>query len=400
MLDCKKDFPLFRDNADIVFLDNGASTQRPSFVVDGVNEYINHHYANIHRGLYEISEESEEYYHASKEKCAEVLWCKASEIIYTYNSTYGFNIIAQSLVKTWILGKGDSVLLGVWEHHSNIVPWQILAEMFGFEVKFVDIDDNHDIDRDDFAEKYDDSVKVVSFNQVSNVSGKIYDMKQVKSKLREDTFFIVDWSQGIPHFQSNMEEIWCDCYIFTGHKLMAYSGIGVIYLKQSWIRDLQPMMWWGGTVKDVTTGNCELVNNNEKFEFGTPNLIGAVSLLKAFEYMDKIGGYEKIEEHEQALIKYTLEKFAKLEDKVKLVGPTNSEERVGCFSFVVVWMENFNLVSEKFAEKNICVRCGGHCAYPLHHHIGLKWTCRMSLYIYNDFGDVDKFFEVLEEIIK
>jgi len=397
MLNCKQDFPLFQNDPDVVFLDNGASTQRPDYVIDGVDEYIKNHYANIHRGVYKLSEDSEEYYHASKEKCAEFLNCKASEIIYTYNATYWLNIIAQSLVRSKILGEGDAVLLGIWEHHSNIVPRQILAEMFGFEVRFLEIDENYNIDRNDFEKKYDDKVKVVSLCHVSNVSWKIYDLKEVKSKLREDTFFMADGSQAMPHFAVDVQDF--DAYVFTGHKMMVYSWPVVIYLKKERIKTLQPMMGGWGTVKDVTQDGHEIKNNNEKFEFGTPNMIGAVSLLKTFEYIEKIWGYEKIRAHEQELTVYALDKFAELGDKIQLLGPTDPKERVWCFSFFIPEITNFNVIGEKFAEHNICIRCGAHCAYPLHRFVDMPGTCRASLFLFNDKSDIDKFFEVLHKII-
>jgi len=400
MLDIKKDFPLFDYDPDIVFLDSGASTQRPQYVIDGVDEYIKTSYANIHRWSYELSEKSEEYYHASKEKCGEVLGCKASEIIYTYNATYGINLISQSLFRSKILQKGDAVLVGIWEHHANVVPRQVLEEMFGIEVRFVNIDKNYDIDRDDFDAKYDDKVKIVSFGQVSNVTGKIYDIKEIKSKLREDTFFMVDGSQGIQHFATQVKEVDCDCYIFTGHKMMAYSWIWVVYLDKKWIKELTPMIGWGWTIADVSTSGCTFTTWPDKFEAGTPNMIGAVSVLKAFEYMEKIGWYEEILKHEQELIKLTLARFEKLKDKVTLVGPWKAEERAWCFSFSIPSMPNFNLIWEKFAEKNICVRCGAHCAYPLHRFLEQKGTCRMSLLFFNDKRDIERFFEVLEEIVE
>jgi len=394
----KKDFPIFQNNSWIVFLDNGASVQKPSIVIDGVKDYLENSYANIHRWYYSLSEKSEEYFHESKEETAKMIGCYENEIIYTYNATYAFNLIAQTLVQSQKLQKWDTVLVGIWEHHSNIVPRQILAETFWFSVKFINIDQQHKINWADFKEKYDDTVKVVSCSHVSNVSWKIYDIKKIKAKLRSDTFFIVDGSQAIPHFQVNLSEIGCDAYIFTWHKMMANTWIGILFLKRERIKSLNPMMWWWWTIKNVTTKGCELAKDNEKFELGTPNLTWAVSLLKAREYIKKIG-YKNIWQHEQELVSYTLEKFEKISDKVTLIWPKEAKERVGAFSFVIPSLKNFNVVGEKFAEQNICVRCGWHCAYPLHYTLDVPWTCRMSLYIYNTHSDIDKFFEVLKSFV-
>jgi len=396
----KKDFPIFANNPGLVFLDNGASTQKPQMVIDGVSEFVAHDYANIHRGMYSLSERSEELYHKSKEAVAEFIGCKFSEIIYTYNSTYGINLIAQSLVKSKFLKKWDVVLLGIWEHHANILPWQNLAQEYGFEVRFIEMNSDYDIDWEDFEKKYDEKVKVVAVSQTSNVTGKIYNVKKIGEKLREETFFLVDGSQSVPNFAVNVAQIDCDCLVFTGHKMMAYTGIGVVYLKKEYIKNLTPMIVGGGTIEDVSTEWYSLIGNSDKFEAGTPNLIGAVSLLKAIEYITSLWGIEKIFESEQVLVKYALDKFEALKWKVELVWPSVSTDRIGVFSFVIPEMKNFNMIWEKFAEANICIRCGGHCAYPLHKFLQKEGTCRMSLYVYNDKSDVDKFFEVLEEIVK
>jgi len=274
----KSDFPIFANNPWLVFLDNAASTQKPQYVIDGVSEFVASSYANIHRWLYSLSEKSEEAYHHSKELVGELLNCKASEIIYSYNSTYGINLIAQSLVVSDILQKWDVVLLGIREHHANILPRQILAQRKWFTIEFFTITDEYEIDRDDFDQKYSDKVKVVSVAHVSNVTGKIYDVKKIQSKLRDDTFFLVDGSQSVPNFPVDVQDIDCDCLVFTGHKMMAYTGIGVVYLKKEWIKKLVPIIRWGWTIEDVSTEGHTLLGNSDKFEAGTPNIIWAVSL--------------------------------------------------------------------------------------------------------------------------
>ena len=394
----KKDFPIFEHNPWLVFLDNGASCQKPKIVIDGVSEFVAHDYANIHRGLYSLSERSEKVYHESKTAMARLLGCKASEIFYTYNSTYAINIIAWSLVKSRFLQKWDIVLLGIWEHHADVLPWQILAEEYGFEVKFFGMRDDYTIDRNDFAQKYTDHVKVVACSQVSNVTGQIYDVKKLKQQLRDDTFFLIDGSQSVPHFAVDVMDIGCDALVFTGHKMMAYTGIWGAYLKKDWIKKLSPMIAGGGTIEDVSVTGHIFASGTDKFEAGTPNIIGAVSLLKALEYIDTLGGMQKIREHEQILVKKILDGFKQLAGKVELIGTFVSEKRVGAFSFVVPHQSNFNKIWEIFADHNIAVRCGWHCAYPLHKPLGIGGTCRMSTYIYNDDQDIEKFFEVLSEI--
>ncbi len=393
----KKDFPIFKNNPWLVFLDNASSTQKPKYVIDGVSDFVGSSYANIHRGMYELSEKSEEAYYHSKELVGELLNCKVSEIIYSYNSTYGINLIAQSLVISDVINKWDVVLLGIREHHTNILPRQVLAERKWFTVEFFNITDDYEIDRNDFDQKYTDKVKVVSVGHVSNVTGKIYDVKKIKSKLREDTFFLVDGSQSVPNFPFDVQDIGCDCLVFTGHKMMAYTGIWVVYLKKYWIKKLVPMIRGWGTIEDVSVEWHSLMTNSDKFEAGTPNIIWAVSLGKALEYIKSIWGMKQIREHEQKLVKLCLDGFAKFKDKLEILWPTNMD-RVAVFSFVLNNNTNFQNVGEKFAEHNIAIRCGWHCAYPLHKRFKKPWTCRMSGYIYNDESDIVKFFEILAKI--
>ena len=395
----KSEFPIFQNNPGLIFLDNGASTQKPQMVIDGVSEFVSTNYSNIHRGLYRISENAENLYHQSKEKLAQFINAQTKEIIYTYNSTYAFNLVIQALVNSKKIWIWDKVLIWMWEHHSNILARQNLSKIFWFTVEFVNIDENTDLDRDNFQKKYTDAVKVVSFSQVSNVTGTIIDVKRVKSLLRDDTFFMVDGSQSVPHFKVDVQEIGCDALIMTWHKMLAYSWLWMLYLKHQRIKELEPMILWGGTVKDVSTTDYSLQSNAEKWEAGTPNVIWAVSLLKALEWIEHYGGIDKMWEHEQMLVKRGLQFFEKMKEKFRLIGSFSCENRVGVFSFVKIsWDSNFNRVGEVLAAHNICVRTGGHCAYPLHKALNIGGTTRISTYVYNDLEDLEKTFEVLEEL--
>ncbi len=399
MKNLKSDFPIFANNPGLVYLDNAASTQKPKFVIDAVSDFVSRDYANIHRWLYSLSERSEEIYHKSKEEVSKFINCKTSEIFYSYNSTYGINIVAQALANSWFLKKWDNILLGIREHHSDILPWMILSEKFGFWIRFIWIWDDYDIDRDDFDTKYDETVKLIACAQISNVTWWIYDMKKLKSKINSETFFMVDWSQSVPNISVDVKDIWCDCLVFTWHKMMAYTGIWAVYLELDWIKKLMPMFGWWGTVQDVSQDSYEFFSTNEKFESWTPNIIWAVSLLKSIEYIQSIWWIEFIRENEFKLIEYALDKFKSLSEKVKLIWPLDAKNRIGVFSFNIPSNKNQNMIWETFAEKDICIRCGGHCAYPLHKFLNKNWTCRMSLYIYNDKEDIDKFFDILESII-
>ena len=399
----KSDFPLIVNHPEILYLDNAATTQKPSMVIDGVSEFVKNEYANIHRWHYDLSEKSEIHYEHSKELVAELLNCSHKEVLYTANATASFNLLAQTLVNSNILKKWDTVLLGVWDHHANILPWMALSKLFWFKVKFFWLTEKYEIDYDDFKKKYTDDVKIVSCWWVSNVTGGICDVKKVKSLLREDTFYVVDASQAVPNMLIDFQDIGCDALVFTAHKMMAYTWLGILVLKRHFVKELEPLAIWWWTINDVSVDEYVLRKWRWKYEAWTPNIIWAVSFEYAMEYIkslwlgDMKKGMRVIELHEQELTKYGIQKFKELEDKIKLIGPENN--RMPVFSFIIKGQENFNQVGEYFAEKWICIRCGWHCAYPLHKNYKIGGTCRMSTYLYNEKEDLDLFFKVLCELV-
>lgn len=391
----RQDFPIFQKNQDLTFLDSTASSQKPTYVIEGIKEYLENNYSNIHRWLYDIAINSEKLYFDSKKKVAEFLNAKSfAEIIYTYNSNYALNLISQTLRFNKVLKAWDKILLSIVEHHSNIVPWQILAKEIWVEIDFVKIDENFNLDLVDFEKKYDENVKVVSITQVSNVTWQIFDLKCVKKLLREDTLFIVDASQSVPHFKVDVQEIWADFVFFTAHKVMADSWIGVIWWKKELLEKFEPVFCWWWAINEVKENNYKSWSLPFKFEPWTPNMTWAVSLLRALEYIENIWGYNKLEEVENDLIKYALDKFNKLE-KINLIWSKNLENRVWVFSFYIPWVHSID-IADQMAENNICIRAWQHCTEPFMDYLGIKSSARMSIYIYNTKNDIDKFFEVLE----
>ena len=405
MSNLKKDFPIFQTHPDLVYLDSTATSQKPSYVIDGVAEYLRSNYANIHRGSYEISETSERLYEESKKITAKYIWANSwKEIIYTANSTYALNLIAQSIWRTGLLKKGDKVLVSIVEHHANIVPWLILKEDYGVNVEFIEIQEDYSLDFEDLESKLDDDVRVVSLAHVANTTGQIFELENV-SKILEKKYttsnkplFIVDGSQSVPHFQVDVQKLWCDALFFTGHKIFADSGIWVLWAKENLLKRLKPIFSGGGAIgyvqKDHFTHSEKLP---DKFEPGTPNLSGAVSLLKAFEYIESIGWYQQLEKREHDLVEYALGKF-QLNTDIHLIGGRNSNTRVWVFTFYIKDIHSFD-ISDYLADHNICIRAGQHCAEPFMQHENQKHTCRMSLHIYNTKTDIDRFFEVLEMAI-
>ena len=445
-MNIKQDFPIFQTHPDLVYLDSTATSQKPDMVIDGVADYLRSSYANIHRGSYDISEVSEKLYEDSKKIVARHIGAESwREVIYTGNSTYALNFLAQSIWRTGLLKKWDTVLVTIVEHHANVVPWLILAEDYGINVEFVGVTDSFDIDYNDFRDKLTDKVKIVSLAHVSNTTGQVFDIANVNSLLlarygKQRPMLIVDGSQSVPHFAVDVDTLWCDAMFFTGHKVFADSWIGVLWAREELLMTLKPIFSGGGAIGEVKQRSFTHSNKlPDKFEPGTPNLGGAVSMLKAFEYIESIGGYKKMEEIERDLVKYSLEKFealnsslqapssqpSPLEEKeqatnrqknaallsskgeeiqrwgccVKLIWSTSSARRVGVFTFVVSWIHSFD-ISDYLAESNICIRAWQHCAEPFMEYVGQQHTCRMSLQVYNTKEDIDMFFEVLQKAIK
>ena len=305
MRNYKKDFPIFKNNPDLIYLDSTASSQKPQYVIDWIKDYLENNYSNIHRWMYEISEISEELYIDSKKKVADFIWADTfKEVIYTYNSTYALNLLASSLWISKQLKAWEKVLVSIVEHNANIVPWLILKEQIWIELDFINVDENYNIDLEDFKNKYDEKVKVISLTHVSNVTGQIFDLEYIGNNKREDTLFIVDASQSIPHFKVDVKKLNCDYLFFTGHKIMADSWIGILWWKKEKLENLTPSFGWGGSVSTVSPRGFSYLPIPAKFESGTPNITGSVWLLKAMEYIEQTWWYEQLEAQESELIKY------------------------------------------------------------------------------------------------
>lgn len=416
-MNIKKDFPILKNNPWIVYLDSTASSQKPDYVIDWIKNYLENDYSNIHRWAYSLAEKSEELYEKSKKKMAEFLWAESwREIIYTANANYAFNLIAWSLKRSGFFKKWDKVLVSIVEHHANIVPWLILKEEIWIEIDYININKDYSLDLDDLKNKLDNKVKVVSLTQVSNVTWQIFDLEEVwkivkKWKIdwqKEENFknftapfFIVDASQSFPHFKLDVKKLNADFVVFTWHKFMADSWIWWFYGKKEILEKLKPIFSWWWSIAWVK--KFEYKDNNslpEKFETWTPNMTWAVSILKALEYIEQIWWYEKVEKIEKDLLEYSIKKWKdfKKKNSIKIFWSLESKNRVWVFSFSVPYIHSID-IAEELAENNICIRAGQHCAEPFLESNNCNHTCRMSLYIYNDKDDIDKFFKYLEKAV-
>ena len=415
----KKDFPIFTNNPGLVFLDSTSTTQKSSYVIDWVKDFYENSYANIHRGSYDIALQTEKLYKQSKQKFAQFVNAHSwREIIYTLNSTYAANLLASSIARTGMLQKWDVVLLSPVEHHANIVPWLILKEDIWIEIKYANLTEDYQLDLVDLEQKLANTkLKVVSLTHVSNVTWVIFPLEKVWAMIGEissrhsvlDTesikdisfpLFIIDASQSVPHFQVDVQKLHCDAMFCTAHKFWAESGIGVLYGKQTFLESLKPAFSWGWAISHVHEQSFTSAPLPEKFEPGTPNVSWAVSVLKALEYIENIGGYTTIEAVEQELVEYFLQRVYEFNswDSMKLIGSLSAENKVWVFSFTINWIHALD-IADALAEQNICVRGWQHCAEPLMNYAWVSASVRVSFWIYTTKQDIDIFFETLEEVV-
>lgn len=398
----KKDFPIFNSHSDLLFLDSASSTQKPNLVIDGMKEFFEKNYSNIHRGAYDLSMISSDLYDKSKKKFAKFIGADSlHEIVYTYNATYALNLIARGLAKTGILTKGDKILLSQVDHHANIVPWQIIAEEYGIEILWIDLNQDGTLNYEDIEKKIK-NVKLISITGASNVSGELLDldrMSEILNQCEKKPLFVVDGSQRFPHFFTDVKKYDIDFFVITAHKIMADTGLWAFYAKKDLLKLLNPAFCGGGAINGVTIDGYSPAWLPFRHEPGTPHIAGAVSFLKALEYIESIGGYEAIEKYERELTKYALEKIKNLPQGVSLIGSKRESHRLWVFSFYFDKLHPHD-VAEQLADHWICVRSGHHCAEPLHHFLHIGASLRVSLYIYNTKEDIDVFFDCLEKIVK
>ena len=396
----QKDFPLFTSHPETIYLDSASTAQKPQKVIDALTNILTHSYANIHRWAYDLSEKAEVLYEGSKEKVRLFLSASSKhEIIYTYNATYAINFLARSLVKSGMLVKWDRILLSVLDHHANIVPWQIIAEEYGIIIDWIGVTPEGRLDLSDLESKIVGS-RLVSVTAASNVTGAITNIAKIRDIVKKDDskrLLVIDGSQAFPHFAVDVVDLDIDFFIATGHKVMSDTGIGILYGKKTLLQKMNPALCGGGAINFVTQEGYEAAGLPYRHEPGTPHIAWAASLLAALEYIESIGGYSVIEAYEKELVEYTLSKIATLPHEIRLIGPKDSESRLGVFAFAFSNRHPGD-VAEMLAEKGICVRVWHHCTEPLHQYFGLQATLRMSLYIYNTKEDIDTFFSMLKSV--
>mgnify|MGYP004480953921 FL=1 len=390
----KKDFPLL-ENENITYLDSGATTQKPIQVIKAVEEFYQKYNANPHRGAYSLSVEATEQYENTRTKIAKFINAKhREEIIFSKNATESLNLIAYSYGLD-NLKKDDEVVISIMEHHSNLVPWQKMTKQTGSKLNYMYINENYEITDEEIKSKITDKTKIVGITHVSNVLGTINNVKKIiKYAHKKGAVVIVDASQSIPHMKIDVQDLDADFLVFSGHKMLAPLGIGVLYGKREMLNKMTPFLMGGDMIEYVYEQETTFAPLPNKFEAGTQNVEGVIGLGAAIDYIENLG-YDKIQEIEHEVISYARQELSKL-DYLTLYTTPNGENHSSVISFNIKGVHPHDVASILDSE-GVCVRSGNHCAQPLMRFLGIDSTCRASFYIYNTKDDVDKLVKALDK---
>lgn len=393
--DYRNDFPLLMQNK-IIYIDNAATSQRPQCVIDAEGDFYKNYNANPLRGLYSLSVEATEVYENAREAVRKFIGAeKSNEIIFTRNTTESLNLVAYSYGLSNVK-KGDEIVVSIMEHHSDLLPWQIVAKTCGAELKFIECAKDGSIDLEKVKELITSRTKIVAMTQVSNVLGREYPVKEIAKLAHEKgAVMVVDGAQSTPHMRVDVTDLDADFFAFSGHKLLAPMGIGVLYGKEELLEKMPPFLSGGEMIDSVTRTSAVYAELPHKFEAGTVNAAGAAGLKAAIDYIEKVG-FDYISEREIALTSRAIEKMKKI-PHVNIIGSENADEHTGIVTFTIDNVHPHD-ISEILAADGIAVRAGHHCAQPLLTHLGLNSTARASFAFYNTEDEVDKFTDSVATI--
>jgi cysteine desulfurase/selenocysteine lyase len=394
----RKDFPILDqeiNGAPLAYLDNAASTQKPKAVIDAICNYYNKDHSNVHRGVHTLSVRATELYEQSRSKIAQFINANSSnEIVFTRGTTESINILASSLSKS--IGEGDEILISTMEHHSNIVPWQELSLKTGANLKVIPINELGEIKLDHLEGMLNDQTKLISITHTSNTLGTINPIKEIiKMAHLKDTKVIIDGAQAIAHQNIDVQDLDCDFYAFSGHKLYGPTGIGVLYGKENLLNELPPYQFGGEMILQVTFEHTSYNSLPYKFEAGTPNIAGSIGLGSAIDYLESIP-FDLCQQHEMSLHNYALEKLKSV-DGLQLIG--ESSEKSPIISFII---ENIHPhdIGTILNQKGVAVRTGHHCTMPLMDYFSIAGTIRASFSFYNTIQEIDQMIDALDTACK
>lgn len=396
----RKDFPILdqdiHENTPLIYLDNAASSQKPLQVINAMNEFYLHYNSNVHRGIHKLSATAEEAYEAARDKVVKFInAAKREEIIFTSGTTEAINLVAYS----WggqNIGEGDVIITTELEHHANMVPWQLLAQRTAAEVRYVPLQSNGTLDLDAYHSMLDASVKLVAFNHVSNMTGSIQPVKAMTQAAHEvGAIVLVDGAQSVPHMPIDVQDLGIDFYAFSGHKMLAPTGVGVLYGKEEHLLKMPPFLSGGDMIRKVSLDKTTFNDLPYKFEAGTPKIAEVIGLGIAIDYLLKLG-MENVRMHEVEMTDYALKKMSQIEN-LNLIGPLDPEVRGGVATFTLNRIHPHD-IAQILDSHGVAVRAGQHCAQPAHKCLGVQSTARASFYVYNTREEVDALVEAIGHV--
>jgi cysteine desulfurase / selenocysteine lyase len=403
----RKDFPIFtrtiRDGKKLVYLDSGATSQKPQVVIDAEVDFYAKHNAAAHRGAHQLAEEATELFEASRQTVSDFLGAKSEEIVFTKSATESLNLLAYSFSNAepgskFAIGPGNSIVVSEMEHHANLIPWQQLAKRSGAELKWFGVTPDGRLDESNIDSLITSKTKIVAITQQSNVLGTINNLKKIIEKAHQvGAVVIVDACQSVPHIPVDVTKLGADFIVFSGHKILGPTGVGVLWGRYDLLNDLPPFLFGGSMIENVTMTDATWAEAPRRFEAGVPNMAQVIGLAAAVKYIQAIG-IESIHEHEKTLTAYLLNELAQIPG-ISVVGPTDLSLRGGTVSFTVDGIHPHDL-GQYLDSAGIAVRTGHHCAWPLTRALGVPATTRASLYLYNDNSDIDALISAIKDTKK
>jgi len=397
MLDIQKiraDFPILSEKVNgktLVYFDNGATSQKPQIVIDAISKYYQEINANIHRGVHTLSQLATDAYEISRGKVQNHINAKfPQEVLFTSGTTFGINLVANGFAS--ILKPGDEVLVSALEHHSNIVPWQMLCEKTGATLKVIPMNDKGELIMVEYDKLLSDKTKIVTVNHISNALGTVNPIKYMIEKAHEvGAAILIDGAQAVPHLKPDVQELDCDFYVFSGHKMCGPTGTGILYGKEAWLNKLPPYQGGGEMIKEVTFEKTTYAELPHKFEAGTPNIAGGIVLGTAIDYMNAIG-FDNIQKQELELLEYGTKRLLEIEG-LRIFG--TSAEKTSVISFNIEGIHPYD-IGTIIDKLGIAVRTGHHCAQPIMNYFKIPGTIRASFSFYNTKEEIDAMVEAVK----
>lgn len=394
----RQDFPILTQPVNgypLIWLDNASTTQKPQCVIDALSQFYQQDNSNVHRAIHTLGTRATDYYEAAREKVQHFIHAKsANEIIFVRGTTEAINLVAQTYGRQWV-SQGDEILLTTLEHHSNLVPWQMLAETVGAVLKVIPISDRGEIQLDAYADLLGSRTRLVALAHVSNTLGTILPIETMIAMAHQvGARVVIDGAQGVPHLPVDVQALDCDFYAFSGHKTFAPTGIGVLYGKQELLEEISLWQGGGSMIHQVTFAKTTYADPPAKFEAGTPSIADAIGLGAAIDYLSQVG-MNRIAQYEQQLTHYAMHRLAQLRG-LTLIG--TAAQKVGVLSFVIDGFDPI-VIGKQLAEVGIAVRAGHHCAQPTMQRYNISGTVRPSLAFYNTFDEIDILVNQLHRLI-